>query len=350
MRVLVAPDSFGGHLSAPDAARRIAEALRAAGHEAIEHPMADGGEGSLRVLEAHGRISESAETQVTGPYGGTVEARIGRLDDQAFVEVAEACGLWRTERRVPLDATSYGAGEMLLDAADAVESGIVVGLGGTATVDAGVGALRALGLIAIDAQGHGTEDLSRVKRIEGDPPLAETEVTLLADVRAPFLLAPERFGPQKGLASQQVGPLTDAFHRFAEALASWSERHGYPALDPDVEGGGAAGGLGFALASVLDATLLPGAGWIASETKLAAALGNAEAVVIGEGRFDATSMDGKVASAVVAAARARNLPVWALVGTAAAASGPDRIIEIGGTEEARWTDGLERLVALANCG
>jgi glycerate kinase len=346
--VLVAPDSFGGHLSASDAARRIADAVRAGGHEAIEHPMADGGEGSLRVLEAHGLVTESGETQVTGPYGGIVEARIGRLGDQAFVEVAEACGLWRTERRHPLDATSFGVGEMLLDAADAVEGGIVVGLGGTATVDAGVGALRALGLVAIDAQGHGTEDLSRVRRIEGEPPLADTEVTLLADVRAPFLLAPERFGPQKGLTSAQVGPLTDAFRYFADALASWSERHGYPALDLDVEGGGAAGGLGFALASVLDATLLPGAAWFATETKLSEALATAEAVVIGEGRFDETSMDGKVASAVVAAARMRGLPVWALVGTASAESGPDRIIEIGGTDDARWADALDRLVA--NCG
>jgi glycerate kinase len=154
MKLLVAPDSFGGHLSAAEAARRIAEALRAAGHEAIEHPMADGGEGSLSVLEAHGLVEESGETQVTGPYGGSVTARIARFGDDAFVEVAAACGLWRTERRNPLEATSYGAGEMLLDAADAVEGGVVVGLGGTATVDAGVGALRALGLIAIDA--HGT--------------------------------------------------------------------------------------------------------------------------------------------------------------------------------------------------
>ena len=350
MRLLVAPDSFGGHLSAPDAARRIAEALRSAGHEAIDHAMADGGEGSLSVLEAHGLVDESAETQVTGPYGGSIAARIGRLGDDAFVEVAEACGLWRTERREPLDATSYGAGELMLDAAGAVEGAIVVGLGGTATVDAGVGALRALGLVAIDAQGHGTEDLSRVRRIEGDPPLAETEVTLLADVRAPFLRAPDRFGPQKGLTSDQVGPLTDAFRRFADALASWSERHGYPPLEADVEGGGAAGGLGFALASVLDATLLPGAAWFATETKLSEAIATANAVVIGEGRFDASSMDGKVASAVVAAAHARGLPVWALVGTASTESGPDRIIEIGGTDDARWADALGRLVALANCG
>jgi glycerate kinase len=350
MKLLVAPDSFGGHLSAPEAAERIAAALRAAGHEAVVHPMADGGEGSLRVLEAHGLVAESGETQATGPYGGLVAARIGRLGDDAFVEVAEACGLWRTERRNPLEATSYGAGEMLLDAADAVESGVVVGLGGTATVDAGVGALRALGLIAIDAQGHGTEDLARVRRIEGDPPLADTEVTLLVDVRAPFLTAPERFGPQKGLTSEQVGPLTDAFRRFADALASWSDRHGYPELELDMGGGGAAGGLGFALASVLDATLLPGAAWFASETKLAEAMATVNAVVIGEGRFDATSMDGKVASAVIAAARARSLPVWALVGTASAEGGPERILEIGGTDDAHWADALARLVALANCG
>jgi glycerate 2-kinase len=347
MRLLVAPDSFGGHLSAPEAARRIAGALRAAGHDVIEHPMADGGEGSLRVLEAHGLVPESGEANVTGPYGGLVAARIGRLDDGAFVEAAEACGLWRTERRVPLDATSYGVGDMLLDAASAVDGAIVVGLGGTATVDAGVGALKALGLIAIDAQGHGTETLDRVRRIEGDPPLADVEVTLLADVRAPFLAAPERFGPQKGLRSEQVGPLTDAFRRFAEALASWSERHGYPALDLDVEGGGAAGGLGFALGSVLDAAIVPGAPWFASETKLEQALASADAVVIGEGRFDATSLDGKVASAVLSAARARGLPVWAIVGTAATQDGPDRIVEIGGIEDGRWNDALSRLV---DCG
>jgi glycerate kinase len=345
--VLVAPDSFGGHLSAPEAARRIAAALRAAGHEAIEHPMADGGEGSLRVLEAHGLVAETGETRVTGPYGGLVAARIGRLGDEAFVEVAEACGLWRTERREPLDATSFGVGDMLIDAAGAVDGGSVIGLGGTATADAGLGALRALGLFAIDARGQGTADLSRVQRIEGDPPLADVDVTLLADVRAPFFSAPERFGPQKGLLAEQVGPLTDGFRRVADALASWSERHGYPALDPEVEGGGAAGGLGFALASVLDATLVPGAVWFATATKLEHAMATADAVVIGEGRFDASSLDGKVASAVLAAARARSLPVWAIVGTAETQEGPDRIVEIGGTGDEHWARALPRL---ADCG
>ncbi len=323
MRLLVAPDSFGGHLSAPDAARRIAEALRAAGHDAIEHPMADGGEGSLRVLEAHGLVTEIGETAVTGPYGGSVDARIGRLADGAFVEVAEACGLWRTERREPLASTSFGVGELLLDAASAVEGDILVGLGGSATVDAGVGALKALGLIAIDAQGHATEELARVVRIAGDPPLADVEVTLLADVRAPFFHAPERFGPQKGLLDRQVGPLTDAFRHFAEVLATWGATHGYPPLDPDVQGGGAAGGLGFALASVLDATLLPGAAWFADATGIDQAIAGANAVVIGEGRLDAASFDGKVASALLSAARARGIPVWALVGTADTDQGPD---------------------------
>ena len=347
MRLLVAPDSFGGHLSAPEAAHRIAVALRAAGHDAIEHPMADGGEGSLGVLEAHGLVAESGETQVTGPYGGLVAARIGRLGDDAFVEVAEACGLWRTERREPLDATSFGAGDMLLDAAGAVEGGILVGLGGTATVDAGIGALRALGLIAIDDRGQGTADLSRVHRIEGEPPLADVDVTLLADVRATFFQAPERFGPQKGLRAEQIGPFTDGFRRVAEALASWSERHGYPALDPEVEGGGAAGGLGFALASVLDATLVRGSVWFSTATSLERAIATADAVVIGEGRFDAGSLDGKVASAVLAAARTRGIPVWAIVGTAQTQEGPDRIVEIGGTDDEHWARALARL---ADCG
>jgi glycerate kinase len=329
MRLLVAPDSFGGHLSAPDAARRIVAALRAAGHDAVAHPMADGGEGSLCVLEAHGLVSEVAVTEVTGPYGETVEARIGRIDDDAFVEVAEACGLWRTTRREPSHATSEGVGEMLLDAAGAVEGRLLVGLGGTATVDAGVGALRALGLEVRD------------DRIDGDPPLADVEVTLLADVRAPFLLAPERFGPQKGLRPDEVGPLADRFRRLADALAAWCERQGFPPLERDVAGGGAAGGLGFALASVLDATIESGAEWFARATDLDRALLGADAVIVGEGRLDGPSFDGKVAGTV--AAHARSVPVWAIVGSARERGTLARVVEIGGTDDAQWWRALREL-------
>jgi glycerate kinase len=337
---MVAPDSYGGDLSAPDAARRIAVALRKAGHEVVEHPMADGGEGSLLVLEAHGLVDEVGNTDVMGAYGESVSARIGRLGNDAFVEVAEACGLWRSSRRDARDATSFGVGEMLRDAADATEDGVVVGLGGTATVDAGLGALRALGLVASDERGRPTGDLVRVTRIDGDPPLDGLEVTLLADVHTPFLKAPAVFGPQKGLVD--TAGTADAFRRFAEALADWGSRHGYPALDLEVVGGGAAGGLGFALASVLDATLLAGGAWFAERTQLDAAIANADIIVTGEGRLDAASLDGKVVGVVLDHAAGK--PTWAIVGSAAPGLLP-RVIEIGGTGEGAWLRALNTLAA-----
>lgn len=294
MHLLAAPDKFRGTLTAREAAAAIAAGAAGAGWTATELPLADGGEGTLDVLGGGNR-----RTTVTGPLGERIEAE-WRLEDDgtALIEAALACGLSLAGgpgHNDPLAASSRGVGELVAAAAAEGAARIVVGVGGVASTDGGVGAVAAL-----------------------PPELPPIDVA--CDVDARFLDAADVFAPQKGATPEQVRALRG---RLAQ-------------LDvPDVPGAGAAGGLAGGLAAV-GACLLPGFDLVAARLGFDDRLAEADLVVTGEGRVDATSFTGKVVGRVLARAEAARVEALVLAGDVAAGSPIDAVslVERYGPERA----------------
>ncbi len=260
------------------------------------------------------------EVEVAGPLGHPVDAWVSLRDDgTAVVESALACGLahLRPEQRDPLRATTYGVGQLLDAARAAGARRVLVGLGGSATVDGGAGALTGLGFRLRVADGSGLKvgaaDLHRVVTIErgwADPAWDDLEVEVLADVQTVLGDAARVFGPQKGATPPVVEQL-DA------ALAHWADVVAAELGDGDLTsqpGTGAAGGLGYGLAAALHARLVPGAPAVADLVDLDAHLARADVVITGEGRLDATSLQGKVVGEVLERAGAAGIRVGVVVG------------------------------------
>jgi glycerate 2-kinase len=320
VRVVIAPDGFGGTLAADEAAAAIAAGWAGVrpGDELRTVTMSDGGEGLLHAIAR--RDDRWHEVEVADPHGHPVDAAwLERPDGTAVVETALACGLALVppDRRDPMLATTWGAGQLLEAVREAGARRILVGLGGSATVDGGSGALGGLGFRVTVADGSGLriggDDLHRVARVErgwsGD--WSDVEVVLLADVTTPLLEAAERFGPQKGATPAQVARLTTALRTWAD-VAERDLTAGHPLRD--VPGTGAAGGLAFGLAAALQAAIAPGSEVVAELVGLPGAVATSDLVVTGEGRLDATTGDGKVVHHVHQLARAAGLPTLAVVG------------------------------------
>ncbi len=320
MRVVVAPDSFGGSLTASEAAAAIAAGWSAArtGDDVVLHAMSDGGEGLLDVVDP--RRSLRVEVEVAGPLGHPVDAQFVLLGETtAIIESAQACGLVRLPgaRRDPMRSTTYGVGQLVDQARRHGASHVIVGLGGSATIDAGAGALAGLGMRLLDAGGDGVKigggELARIVRIERAwcEDFTEVDVTLLCDVATPLLDAPRLFGPQKGAGADEIEILTQALNRFAD-VAEEQLAHGRR-LREDA-GCGAAGGLGFGLACGIGGSLVPGMDEVARITGLDRDLDAADLVVTGEGRLDATSTAGKVVGGILERCRRRAVRCAAVVG------------------------------------
>lgn len=323
MRVVIAPDSFGGTLTAGEAAAAIAAGWRERrpDDEVVELGMSDGGEGLVDVLATSDPDWERHHVEVAGPRGTPVDAawlrREGRHGPIAVVEVALACGLGLVDedRRDPLLATSHGVGELLDAVRAAGARRVTVGLGGSATVDGGMGALTGLGMRLRRADGSGLKvgggwmhELDRLDAGWLDPGWDDVEVDLLADVRTPLGDAAALFGPQKGAEADAVATLTDGLATVARVVERDLDVPGLA----DRPGTGAAGGLGFALAAALGATVRAGAPVVAGLVGLDEALRAADLVVTGEGRLDATTAVGKVVGEVAERARTFEVP-WAVV-------------------------------------
>lgn len=323
MRVLVAPDSFGGTLSASAVAAAVAEGWRRSrpGDEVTVLPLSDGGEGLVDVVARLDGVVEQ-QREVVGPRGLAREARWLRLvDGTAVIESAQACGLAHLEpdRRDPLRTTTWGVGQLLDAARVAGARRVLVGLGGSATVDGGAGALSGLGFRLAVANGSGLkvggEDLPRVTSAARTwvADWSGVEVELLADVTTLLADAARLFGPQKGADEAAVARLDrglDAWRQVCE-----QELAAPPGL-ATTPGSGAAGGLGYGLAAGLGARLVPGAAAVADLVGLPAALEGVEVVVTGEGRLDATSDEGKVVGHLRGAHAGRLLAVTGTVGPA----------------------------------
>jgi glycerate kinase len=315
VRVVLAPDCFGGTLSAVQAAEALADGWRRArpDDDLVLVPMADGGPGFLDALPGT-RVTVLVEDPLARP---TLAAF--HLDGTtAYVEAAQACGLHLLDRadRDPGVTTSYGVGQLVAAAVAAGATTVVLGLGGTATNDGGAGMLAALGLRREDATGErlppGGLALAGAARLVGRP--VPVRLVVASDVDSP-LLGPHGasvvFGPQKGATPEQVVALEAALGHWADLL----EAHLGVAVR-DRPGAGAAGGLGFA-ALALGATREPGAAVVARAVGLADTLAGAELVVTGEGRFDASSLRGKVVSFVAGVAAEHALPCLVLAGEVA---------------------------------
>jgi glycerate kinase len=303
MLVVCAPDKLRGALSASEAAAALARGARRAGHDTLELPLADGGEGTLDALVASGHARVET-VPVRDPLGRVVEARLGLLEDGAFlVEAAEAVGHDRLgfAERDPLATSSAGVGDLLRAALDRGARRVLVALGGTLTVDGGLGLLGALGALPDTQTGGSLLDDPTPSRDGLDPRLAGVELVALHDVDVP-LHGPDGaarlFGPQKGLRDPDVQPIDDALWRLGSRLGGELDRRA---------GAGAAGGLGVAL-YWLGASGESGAEAIASLAGLAGALAGAGLCITGEGAVDRQSARGKTVAAVSRACEQAGVP------------------------------------------
>lgn len=312
MKIVIAPDSFKESLTAKQVASTIARAWR--GHhpdaEIIEVPMADGGEGTTQsLIDALG--GSWIERSVSGPLGHPVAARYGMVDDLAIIEMAEASGLHRVPpaQRNPMVTCSRGTGELMVDALDRGANKIILGLGGSATNDAGVGMLKALGVRfsgdngwPLSPGGGGLGALTDIDISQLHPRLEQVEIVLACDVDNPLTGkrgASAVFGPQKGASPEQVEVLDHALGHFAECV----ERQ----LSVSVaqrSGAGAAGGMGAALLAFTNAKLRPGVALVGDTLNLAEHCQGADLVITGEGRMDGQSIAGKTPVGVAKIAKA----------------------------------------------
>jgi glycerate kinase len=357
MRVVVAPDSFKGSLGAREAAAALAEGWREArpGDELVCLPLADGGEGTLQVLAATDAAARWHPVQVTGPDGRSVASCWLELRDAtACIELALASGLPLMAALDPLGAQTTGTGELIADAIEAGARRIVIALGGSASTDGGTGALTALGARFLDSArrrlppgGGALRDLASADLTALRPP-PPGGVTCLTDVRAPLLGsagAAAVFGPQKGAGATQIAILEAGLTRLALVLGG----------DPGAHGAGAAGGAGYGFAAAWGAGIMPGAAELCRVAGLDEQLVRADLVLTGEGRYDATSADGKITGTVLAAAARAAVPAGLVAGVIAA-DPPRGVAAValdqlaGGTTAAmsspeRWLQAAGRMLA-----
>ena len=285
MRVVAAPDKLRGTASAAAVARAIGNAAFELDWDCDEVPMADGGEGTLDAFGGANRT-----TTVTGPLGAPVDAAWRLQGRTAVIEMAQASGLELLdgpEANDPVAASTVGVGELIVTALDAGATRVIVGVGGSATTDGGLGALRAL---------------YPIHRLRG------IELLVACDVRTAFVDAAEVFAPQKGATPAQVELLRRRLERLAQVYRS---EHDVDVLA--LEGAGAAGGLAGGLAAA-GARLVSGFDLIADEVELYDRIEGADLVVTGEGFLDAQSFEGKVVGGVVALAAEAGVPVVAVAG------------------------------------
>ena len=329
MKVAIAIDSFKGSLSSVAAGNAAGDGVRRVfpDAECIVRPLADGGEGTVDALVA-GLGGELKRVMVTGPAGKPVNAKYGLLPDGvAVMEMVEAAGITLVsgEEKNPLHTTTYGVGEMILDAVKNGAKKFVIGIGGSATNDGGAGMLQALGFRLLDASGHdiprGGAALAKLAKIEGVNPFYDYNSQLrlsfriACDVTNPLCGptgASAVFGPQKGATPEMVAQLDAALAHFAE-VANSTVRLRLPTT-PNTPGAGAAGGLGFAFRAFLGAELVPGVDLILNETHLEDFIRDADIVITGEGRLDGQTVMGKAPIGVARLAKKYGKRVLAFSG------------------------------------
>jgi glycerate 2-kinase len=337
MKILIAPDKFKGSLSAREVADNIALGLRGVLHdvEIVITPMADGGEETADVI-CNALGGSWVRCKAHDPLGRQIDARYAWIADRklAVMEMSEAAGMRRLSEseRNPVRATTFGVGEMILDAARGGANEIIIGLGGSATNDGGFGMARSLGFRFFSCIGLGTYLLDRLRGERlGPPELMESVVELrtletikkqknvslpriiaAVDVRNPLNGnngATRVFGPQKGATPDQIQQLELALVRLADVV---EQEFGFDYRDEP--GAGAAGGLGFGLMSFCGAKIRLGFEVVAEAADFESKMKNADVVITGEGSLDRQTLEGKTAAGIAGLARKLGKPVFAIAG------------------------------------
>lgn len=325
MKAVVAIDSLKGSLSSMEAGNAIAEGIYRADAEAkVEvRPLADGGEGTVDAL-VQGMNGSLRKVCVTGPLGEKVDAAYGIIEEEkmAVIEMSAAAGITLVpdEKKNPLFTTTYGVGEMIRDAIEKGCRKFVVGIGGSATNDGGIGMLQALGYDFLDSKGNavpygakGLEALAEIRKEHVLQELTQCEFKVACDVTNPLcgpLGASAVYGPQKGATPEMVREMDQWLADYAKLAANCSER-----ADAEHPGTGAAGGLGFAFLTFTNAVLESGIKIVLEETKLEQYIQDADIVITGEGRLDGQTAMGKAPVGVAKLAGKYKIPVLAFAGS-----------------------------------
>ena len=339
MKIMIAPDSFKGSISSTQAAQAIDRAVREVDPaiDTVLLPMADGGEGTVDAI-LWNRGGKKISCFAEDPIGRKIEACYGWIAEEkmAIIETAAASGLplLKKEELDPYKASSFGTGQLIVDALERGAETIVLGLGGSATVDAGVGLFQALGLKLFDAQHKELfrigGKLSRVASLDASalhPRLSSLKLIVASDVTNPLLGkdgATAVFGPQKGVSVNQLAEVERGMEQFSRLVA---EATGEDHIQKP--GSGAAGGIGFMLYSFLHAEFRNGLEMIAEISQLEKRLLECDLVLTGEGKIDGQSLYGKVPVGIGRAALKNNIPVIAFAG--AVGEGIERLEEEGVT-------------------
>jgi glycerate kinase len=319
MKIVIAPDSFKGSASSIEIATWIENGIHSVipDCETVKVAIGDGGEGSLDAVLNAGFTAHSFE--VTGPGGNTVTARIALKDKTAFIEMAQASGLSLLPNGVkaPLTATTFGTGQLILRALDLGATHIILAVGGSATTDAGAGALVALGAQLLDAQGNQISpggaaliDCVSINLDQLDLRLHNVSFALASDVENPLLGsngASRVFSPQKGADSAQVEILEESLTHFASLVSGGFETK---------TGSGAAGGFGFMAYAFLGASAESGIDLILDLVLFDEKIAEADYVITGEGRFDSQSVQGKAPWGIMLRAQKLSIPTFLVCGSA----------------------------------
>lgn len=322
MNILIAPDSFKGSLSSQAACNCIQQAIQAE----IPHaqtalcPMADGGEGSAKLLTEHLHGNHITQT-VCGPMPNQrVKTSFGWVESSklAIIDMASASGLTLVSPNEfnPMLASSIGTGELIQAAINHGAKQIWLGIGGSATMDLGFGAMQALGFNLLDDQQHalpyGAQAIQTLKIIE-QPPLPLPPITLLCDVTNPLLGdngAARIFGAQKGANADNITSLETGYQHFDQ----WWKKHSHVSVAHTAMGG-SGGGIAIGLHCIANATMTSGIEWIAQQLDLSNRIKQTDLIISGEGCLDSQSLDGKVVSGIAKLCRLHNKPLWIFSGS-----------------------------------
>lgn len=324
MKIVIAIDSFKGCMTSSQAGEAAKTGILRVLPDAdvIVRPMADGGEGTVDALAA-GRVKEDAAAEVQGPLGDPVSAKYAVLDGStAVMEMSAASGitLVRKDQLNPYKTSTYGVGQMIKDALDRGCREIILGIGGSATNDGGAGMLQALGFDLLDEEGspislgaEGLGKLSEIRTENADSRLSECRIRVVSDVGNP--LTGEQgssavFGPQKGATPEMVKQLDQWLSHYAEVSSACVKD-----ADPDYPGSGAAGGLGFALRTFLNAELVPGVDLVLDFTGMEEVVKDADYLITGEGQLDRQTVMGKAPSGIAGLGEKYDIPVLAFSGS-----------------------------------
>ena len=345
-KIVVAMDSFKGSLTSLEAGNAVRDGIleQYPDFDVQIFPVADGGEGTVEALTFGKEYVQTRTITVTGPIGTEVSAGYTIYEQAgektAVLEMAQAAGLpvVPEERRNPMHTTTYGVGEMIRDAITCGCRKFILGIGGSATNDAGIGMLQALGFHFMDEAGrevgYGAEGLAHVRSITTEdvlPEIASCTFQIACDVTNPLVGAQgcsAVFAPQKGADAKMVQAMDAAMNQYADVVEDWyrkkqlgmanqqaenfeQENHDKKRMTP---GAGAAGGLGYACLMFLHAALKPGIDIVLEEIQIEQAIKTADAVITGEGRLDAQTLMGKTPIGVARIAKSYEVPVYAFAG------------------------------------